>query len=1239
MRTLKKTLSLVLVVAMVLGLCVVGASAKNAVDDYKDADKIGAAYYEAVGVMTGIGVIKGMGDGILSPTGNYTRAQAAKIITYMLIGEKAAESLVCTTAPFEDVAANHWAAGYIAFCVEQGIINGMSATTFEPEGQLTGFQWAKMLLCAVGFGSQGEFTGNSWSLNTAKVAHNVGLFAGDLAGADHVALQRQQAMLYAFNVLTTVPQVTYAPGITGYIEGVENYKPVTDLGKTLGESVYKLYNVTGVIVDNEAMGNGTTDVAASYTGVDVANIKASTGLDMMWHAAKIWFTGTDAVYTNKVLTTAASGTAVFVKDLAKVTEYCCYDIAAGVKAAGKLTLAAEKYIGEAPKNGNTTGKTVKYEYDIVDNSAAGLGTATVTTYAYLATLGYTSTVNKTTAIVSTDNVLETVKSAYILTDISGITSTVTPNVVIKADEKAYHVFAPTATSGAVTEVTEETNGSYTITLSDGTVLKQSVLEHGNVSTTLHELAQLLVEDRHVSPNYYFLLDTHGHYMFLSQDPFRSVAYFTGVTKLSSSHDAWSNAVQYQAQFVDIETGEVKVVPVSNQWVADNFKGLIYNVDWNKGTWHDIVEIIDILGQGRYGQWYFDITDALYGDSSYYPEAVFDLENNVYYYGANSKYAFVGWAEVGKNIPGSDQKVDVDGFGYRYDYDNTVFYIANNAGDKLTVDKYVGVDALLAGYAEKHNSYISTIYFHNAAITLKDSDAGNKEVATLFAFDETEASGEFAFFPTDVTWTSVADDYVAVTGYLNGTKETKLFKFEKDYFLYTLGGKIDRGFYGYSFDEDGYAYNLHRVPIQQVGLDESRVNFETVGSKTYLNDVLVESDCVVVDTRKGAGVNFDAINDLKTLVSLNRWTNTQYGSFAIAYTTWPSFEPNGSISTIYVVDFNLSIADFVFSEALKTAGWAVARPGAAYEDGYVYLKNDEALKFIAVGTDILVGGTYKPSTRVDDGAPVFDGDPVPFSNKPATVVEIDDAKYIQVKVTSILGTTFGSAQVTIDSLEYQVEITNKATKFDVYYKYPSNGGVDKNVPLVDNTGKVTIAVGSDIKLCFARSTVADKTAATVDLTGAADQTVGFDANHQAWTNAFVPATNELVIESVTAVYEFKLADGTTTDYFGLQSVDGYNTVKNVVLVPGDTVDMVIKYSETSDLLKTAGLNFPNFTLGAETKYKSTQAASTVAESDQPLNFVYEDVLPGAVEPQTDGTNVVTVTFAGWFSDTGDAWTGN
>lgn len=121
MRTLKKTLSLVLVVAMVLGLCVVGASAYNKVEDFTDdVAKIGDAYYEAVGVLTGIGVIDGMTETAFEPQGNYTREQAAKIIAYMQLGKDKADSLKCTVAPFEDVAATRWSAGYLPTAVEAG---------------------------------------------------------------------------------------------------------------------------------------------------------------------------------------------------------------------------------------------------------------------------------------------------------------------------------------------------------------------------------------------------------------------------------------------------------------------------------------------------------------------------------------------------------------------------------------------------------------------------------------------------------------------------------------------------------------------------------------------------------------------------------------------------------------------------------------------------------------------------------------------------------------------------------------------------------------------------------------------------------------------------------------------------------------------------------------------------------------------------------------------------------------
>ena len=138
MRTLKKTLSLLLAVALVLSLTVVGASAAytgNKVDTLKDAADVGADYSEAVGVMVGLGIIEGYDDGTLRPETNYTREQAAKIIAYMQLGPEKADSLRCTTAPFTDVAADRWSAGYIAYGVEQGIIDGMGDGTFQPEAQ------------------------------------------------------------------------------------------------------------------------------------------------------------------------------------------------------------------------------------------------------------------------------------------------------------------------------------------------------------------------------------------------------------------------------------------------------------------------------------------------------------------------------------------------------------------------------------------------------------------------------------------------------------------------------------------------------------------------------------------------------------------------------------------------------------------------------------------------------------------------------------------------------------------------------------------------------------------------------------------------------------------------------------------------------------------------------------------------------------------------------------------------
>jgi len=1197
MRTLKKTLSLVLVVAMVLGLCVVGASAYNKVEDFTDdVAKIGDAYYEAVGVLTGIQVIDGMTETSFQPQGNYTREQAAKIIAYMMLGKADADSLRCTKAPFDDVAADRWSAGYIAFCVEQGIIDGMTETTFEPTGTLTGFQWAKMLLCAVGFGVKGEFTGSSWSLNTSKYAHNVDLFAGDLAGADHTAITREQAALYAFNVLTSVDLVVYSESLGDYIKGynswfVDRYTPQG----TLAETVFKLYNTTGVVVDNEAMGGATTNISKDYSDANViAKVKAGTGLDMMYHGVKVWFTGTAATKT-----AAASGTAVFVTDLAKVTEYCCYDIAAGRLAAGKLTLKAMETIG--------TG--TDYEFDIVDNSAVGQGTATVTTRAYLANLGYTSTVNKTTVIGT-----ETVKNDYIKTDISAITSKNTPNVVIKASDKAYHVFAPTATSGAVTKVTKEANGSYTMTLSDGTVLKESKLTHGDKQAAINDVIAILSGRDHVTPTYYFLLDTHGHYMFLSEKYFRTVAYFTGVLKPVSDWNSWSNEVAYVAQFVDVaDPTQVEEIPVTLAWA---------NAALNR---------ID-TSTGRSVMWYYDITDELYGDARYSPEPVFVDD---YLYGTKYMYS----DGVGFDIYDETRHAVDVWFGdeeqgsYRYDPDTIVFNIAYGAGSSLEIETYVGVDALVKGYAEKHGVTIQSLDLMHVAMTYQFTSVGNKEILSVFGFEEVNANGAYLFVPNTITWGSVADDYytLANAAYINGSAELGTLKFEKDYFEDELKKTVERGFYWYSVEtRNGVSYTkLDRVKAQDMGYEYvgKTGGIEIAGTKAWINGNPVASDCTFVDVRTGAGVAFDSVTDFITFCKEH--ANEQ---LLIAY-MWIGNEKE--ISVIYVVDDIYGVADVKMDDAL--VGWTVTP--MVYEGGTIKLYNKDALAKIAGNTKINLTYQWREYWFDQNGNKVYVSDGAWTNGYKSAVgtVSAGTTPYISVAINDLVpvGTQHKQVEVEILGVSYDVKVVNNATTFErTYFKTPGNSEDNKDVKYfttVEETFK-DIPVGNTIALCVYDKDVANRTVATVDLAVEDDMKVTFADNGHAWTAPFVAETNVVTINSVTAKYQLKLAENVPVEWFGT-SVDSVNATEVFTSTPGVQHAVVLKYSGSkAQLESTDGQNLAWISTGTSTSYKSNETAGTVAQYTGDFLFNFRNVNFDAVAVAQGDVNVVTVSFDGWNIDT-------
>ena len=199
MRNLKRALSFALAAIMLIGLMVVGAGAVNATDftDYGEVQ-----HTEAVATMVTLNVIAGKEDGsYFDPTGSLTRAEMAKIITYVMNGGVEPSLGVKNPPTYADID-NTWAEKYIEYCTSAGIIAGAGDGNFYPENTLTGSQAAKMLLTAMGYNADVfGFIGNNWEINVNREANDAGLY-DDLGGLDPSAvISRDDACQMAYNAI------------------------------------------------------------------------------------------------------------------------------------------------------------------------------------------------------------------------------------------------------------------------------------------------------------------------------------------------------------------------------------------------------------------------------------------------------------------------------------------------------------------------------------------------------------------------------------------------------------------------------------------------------------------------------------------------------------------------------------------------------------------------------------------------------------------------------------------------------------------------------------------------------------------------------------------------------------------------------------------------------------------------------------------------------------------------------
>jgi hypothetical protein len=257
MKNLKKVLALVLAFAMVMTMF---ASAATYADVSSDSE-----YYNAVTLLSDLGIVTGYTDGTYGPEQTITRAEACALVARMLTGKTDVAEYKGASS-FTDVASDYWGESAIGYCVVNNIVVGDGDGKFRPDDAVTQAEFVTMVTRGLGY----ETTSSplTYPYGYISAAQDNGVLDDVTIVPTEPALRGMDAVIIYNAIFADYPKMaTYK-----YVNGV-----YTQDIPTVAEYVYNIYELGKVLAGTSTTANQFTTQTGNTFSYDEDTTFVVTG--------------------------------------------------------------------------------------------------------------------------------------------------------------------------------------------------------------------------------------------------------------------------------------------------------------------------------------------------------------------------------------------------------------------------------------------------------------------------------------------------------------------------------------------------------------------------------------------------------------------------------------------------------------------------------------------------------------------------------------------------------------------------------------------------------------------------------------------------------------------------------------------------------------------------------------------------------------------------------------------------